>query len=193
VARPIDPRTRPALLGAAHTLFASRGIAATGVDDVARVSGLAKPTLYRHFPTKDVLLLAYLDDRHARLNTELRSWVEAAAPRRRPRAVIDWLCDWIARPDFAGCSFVRAYAERHADQRIREKARRRKRAMRATIDRACRQAGVRAPATLSAQLALIVEGATTLAFVTGDSADVAAAARALAEAVLRPVGVWREE
>ena len=57
-----------------------RGIGATSMDDVAQASGLTKPMLYRHVPSKDTLVTAYLDDRHEQLERELRSWLEASPP-----------------------------------------------------------------------------------------------------------------
>lgn len=184
MARTISPRTRPALLEAAARLFYSRGIAATAVDDIADVAGLTKPTLYRHFPSKDALVANYLDGRHEQLDLELRAWLDAAAPSKRPAAVIEWLCDWISRRDFDGCAFVRSHAELHDDAEVLAKARRRKRVLRDTIEEACRDAGVRDPANLADQLTLIVEGATTTAFISGDPRRAAATARQLARGAL---------
>jgi len=181
VARTRDPRTGPALLAAAGELFYARGVGAVAVDDIAELSGLTKPTLYRHFRSKEDLVVAYLDDRHEQQDLDLQACIKRAPREHGPRAVIDWLCDWISRPAFNGCGFVRAYAELHDDPRVREKARRRKRVLVATIEEACRAAGAHRPAELAGELALIVEGATTMAFVSGDSAAVTRAARRLAQ------------
>ena len=187
--RTADPRTRPALLEAARDLFYSGGVGLTALDDIAAASGLTKPTLYRHFPSKEALIAAYLDDRHEQLDLELRTWIQAAPPRQRPRAVIDWLCNWISRPGFNGCAFVRAYAELPGDMKIRAKVRKRKRIVLQAIVEACRTAGVPAPEMLAGQLALIVEGATTMVFVSGDSKAVTEAARGLAETALAAAGL----
>jgi AcrR family transcriptional regulator len=189
VSRTVDPRTRPALLGAARQLFYARGLGATSVDDIAAASGLSKPTLYRHFPTKEALTAAYLNERNEELDAELRTWVEPVPPGRRPLAVIDWLCDWIARPGFNGCAFVRAYAELHQDERVREKARERKRVLLETILEACRAAGASDPVTLARQLTLIVEGTTTMAFVNGEPHAAADSARRLAGVALEAAGL----
>jgi AcrR family transcriptional regulator len=189
MARTTDRRTRPALLTAARELFYARGVSATGVDDIVEASGLTKPTFYRHFPSKEALLAAYLDERNEQLDVELRGWIEAATPRDRPRAVIDWLCDTIARPDFNGCAFVRARAERLEDEAVRHKARQRKRALLAAIRAACEAAEPTDAGALAQQLALIVEGATTMAFVTGDATAASSAARALGRVALEAAGV----
>jgi AcrR family transcriptional regulator len=189
VARTADPHTQPALRDAAADLFYSRGIAATALDDVAAASGLTKPTLYRHFPSKEALLLAYLDDRHERLDAELRAWIEAAPPRERPRAVIDWLCESISRPDYNGCAFVRAQAEVPHVEAIRARARTWKLVLLEAIREACRAARAPDPDALARELVLIVEGATTMAFVSGEAGSVAEANRRLAEAALAGAGL----
>lgn len=188
MARTTDPRTRPALLDAAGALFYARGVGAVTVNEIAEASGLTKPTLYRHFPSKEELVSAYLDDRHQQLEVELRAWIERAPLRQRPRAVIDWLCDWISSPGFNGCGFVRAYAELPDDDWVREKARRRKRVLLETIDKACRAAGASEASEIARQLALIVEGATTMAFVSGDAGIATRAARGLARVALDAAG-----
>ncbi len=184
MARTTDPRTRPALLAAARELFYGHGVRATTVDDIAAASGLTKPTVYRHFPTKELLVSAYLDERASQLHSELRERVESVPPEHRPEAVVDWLCDWVCRPGFNGCAFVRAYSELHDDPGVRERARRRKRGLCELILGACRDPGVSDPGALAEQLMLIVEGATTRAFVTGDSHEAVAAARGLARLAL---------
>ena len=60
----LPPRER--ILRTAHDLFYRDGIRATGIDRVIAESGVAKVTFYRQFPSKDDLVLAYLDFRHAR-------------------------------------------------------------------------------------------------------------------------------
>jgi AcrR family transcriptional regulator len=187
--RTVDPRTRPALLGAASDLFYSRGLAATGVEDIAVASRLTKPTLYRHFPSKDSLVAAYLDDRHQRLDAELRGWVAAAELRRRPQAIIDWLCDWLAQPGFKGCAFVRASAELPDDGEVRARAQRRKQALHKTVLAACEGAGVAQPQALAGQLFLIIEGATTAAFISGNAGMAIDTARSLARLALTAAGL----
>lgn len=189
MARTVDPRTRPALLDAANRLFDREGTGRVGVDDIVAASGLSKPTLYRHFDSKEALVAAYLDQRHDRLTDELRSAVEGVPAKRRPRAVIDWICTSILEPSFNGCAFVRAYAEAPRDPQIRERVKERKHVMLETIAQACRDAGARQPDELASQLALIVEGATTVAYATGDRRRAAAAARSLANSVLREAGL----
>ena len=53
---------RQHLLEVASALFYQEGIRAIGVDTIVERSGVGKATLYRHFPTKDDLIVAYLEE-----------------------------------------------------------------------------------------------------------------------------------
>ena len=57
------PSARERLLTAAYELFSRRGIRAVGTDEVIERAGVARATLYRHFATKDDLVLAVLQRR----------------------------------------------------------------------------------------------------------------------------------
>ncbi|MBV8030354.1 MAG: helix-turn-helix transcriptional regulator, partial [Betaproteobacteria bacterium] len=63
VHRAVSPRER--ILGAADRLFYEHGIRAVGVDAVAAEADVSKRTLYKHYPSKDALVSAYLTGRLA--------------------------------------------------------------------------------------------------------------------------------
>lgn len=52
---------RQELIAAAARLFAARGYYAVTVDDLGEALGLSGPALYRHFPSKEALLVAVFD------------------------------------------------------------------------------------------------------------------------------------
>jgi AcrR family transcriptional regulator len=105
---------RQRILDTAYDLFSRRGIRGVGVDEVIERAGVAKATLYRHFPSKDDLVLAFLDQRE---QLWTREWVEAEADRRgttpeeRLLAIFDLFDEWFRRPDFEGCSFINVLLE----------------------------------------------------------------------------------
>src|SRR5258708_5695133 len=102
-----------------YELFSHYGIRAVGVDAVAARSGVAKMTLYRHYPSKDKLALAFL-----RRREELwtRAWLQTEVERRgrtpgeRLLTVFDVFDKWFRRSDFEACSFTKALLE-HGDRR----------------------------------------------------------------------------
>lgn len=95
---------RERLVDTAEALFYARGITATGVDTVVREAGVSKPTLYAHFRSKDELVTAVLDARHARRMNELGGAAD-------PLAVFDALAGFYAREGARGCAFLNAAAE----------------------------------------------------------------------------------
>lgn len=107
-----DARTR--LLDTAYSLFSRYGIHTIGIDRIIADAGVAKMTLYRHFASKDDLVLAFLELREQRwTHGWLRAEMErrATAPRDRLLAVFDALDDWFRRPDFESCPFLRTLVE----------------------------------------------------------------------------------
>lgn len=69
--------TRRALLGAARTLFGTRGYAATSLDDVAQAARVTKGALYHHHEGKRQLFEAVVEE----LEAEVVARVVAAAAR----------------------------------------------------------------------------------------------------------------
>ncbi len=174
------------LLDAATELFYSEGITATGVDRVVARSGVSKPTLYAHFGSKDALVTAVLERRHAERVATLDAWVHAHAdsPRGWLLAVFDWLAEWHASEGTRGCAFVNAAAE-VADPAnpAREVARRQKRWMREYLAGLAAEAGLPEPERLGADLMLLVDGANARVLVDGDL-EAARDARRLAELLI---------
>lgn len=103
---------RSRLLATASRLFYSEGLHAVGVDRVISEASVTRATLYRHFPSKDDLLVAYL----SAADQAIRAQVEAArtaggAPADVVRAVAASIADGIRSPGFRGCAFLNAAAE----------------------------------------------------------------------------------
>jgi AcrR family transcriptional regulator len=107
----LPPRER--ILVAAHELFYREGIRATGIDRIIAQAGVAKVTFYRHFPSKDALVRAFLNYRHERWI----AWFVDALGRHGGTAgggllpVVPALAEWFADPVFRGCAFINAVAE----------------------------------------------------------------------------------
>lgn len=165
--------TKARLLDAASELFYEEGFGPTAVDKVVARSGVSKPTLYVHFPSKDDLLAAALERRHTERVSTLDVWVRAAAssPAEQLLAVFDWLAQWHETQGARGCAFVNAAAEL-ADPAhpAREIARRQKRWMRDYLAGLAAEAGLSRPERLGADLMLLVDGANARVLVDGDLA-----------------------
>jgi AcrR family transcriptional regulator len=110
----VGSSARERILDAAYELFSRRGIQAVGVNEVIERAGVATATLYRHFPSKDKLVLAFLDLREQRWTKDL---IEAGAqgrgsnPEERLLAMFDVLDEWFHRDDFEAGSFIKVLLE----------------------------------------------------------------------------------
>jgi len=100
---------RERILLTAHDLFYREGIRATGIDRVIAASGVTKVTFYRHFPSKNDLILAFLEYRHQRW----MDWFTDALQRKGKgmKALVPALAEWFGAEDFRGCAFINSVGE----------------------------------------------------------------------------------
>ncbi len=111
---PASVKARDRILSAAYDLFARHGIRAVGIDAIIEHSGVARMTLYRHFSSKDDLVLAFLERRDALWSVAwLQAEVErhAKKPVERLLAVFDVISEWFNADNFEGCSFINVMLE----------------------------------------------------------------------------------
>jgi AcrR family transcriptional regulator len=114
VATRSKPGARERILETAYELFAHRGVRDVGIDEVIERAGVAKASLYRHFPSKDDLVIAFLALREERWTIE---WVEAEARRRGATpeeqllAIFQLFDEWFHAGDFEACSFINVLLE----------------------------------------------------------------------------------
>jgi AcrR family transcriptional regulator len=188
---PSRPAARERILEAASRLFVRDGFRAVGVDTVIAEAGVAKMTLYAHFPSKDDLIAAYLE----RANERFWHWLDAAVadvddPKERLVAMFDAVGKLANGPQCLGCTFQGTAAEfpnpDHPGHRV---ARAHKQAVLARLHTLAQEADLRDPEALADQLLLLMDGAWVAARMFGPgnpSAQVAAAATALIDAHSRP-------
>jgi AcrR family transcriptional regulator len=157
------------VLAAATTLFATRGINATTMEDVAAQAPVSKRTLYAHFPTKDDLVLAQLRalaDSGATLHAVLTG--EDIPARDRLLAMFDVPAP-VAGP-VRGCPFVDAAAEfPDPDSVAHSYARSQKLLMLHLVTDLVAEMGVAEPELLAQQLVTLADGAASRAMVLDDA------------------------
>jgi AcrR family transcriptional regulator len=169
---------RERILDTAYELFSRNGIRAVGIDRIIADAGIAKATLYRHFASKEQLVLAFLDLRERRWT---REWLEAESERRaatqqdRLLIVFDMLNEWFHRPDYEGCSFINTLLEiSDLDSPIHQDAVRRLAVIRELLERYAEEAGLPDPPGMSYQLQILMMGA----IVSAGKGDLVAGRRA---------------
>jgi AcrR family transcriptional regulator len=105
---------RERILLTAHDLFYQEGIRATGIDRVIAQAGVTKVTFYRHFPSKNALICAFLEYRHQRW----MAWFIEALQRHGSAgqgkgldALVPVLAEWFRDGSFRGCAFINSVGE----------------------------------------------------------------------------------
>ena len=159
---------------------------------MVRAAGLTKPTLSAHFRSKDELVAAALEQRHAQRAAELLSWVNGTAdPEQRPLAVFAWLADWYARDGARGCGFLNVAAELpDPGHPARVVIAREKRWLENLLVGLVRDAGLADAERLGRQLLMMVDGVAARVVVHGPEAapDAVADAAAAADVLLSRAG-----
>jgi AcrR family transcriptional regulator len=162
--RRLRPRER--ILSAASRLFAKTGIQGSSVDALIESAGVAKATFYRHFRSKDDLIVAWLEDPRTRWldRVRLRAERDVASPDEVIDRFIDAVGEWLDTEDLRGCPYLNAAVE------ITDPAHPAIPVIRGFLDEIeqylrdkLAAAGYRDPGALAAELQTIVAGGITLA------------------------------
>lgn len=171
---------RDRILDTAFRLFYSRGIRAVGVDLIIAESQVAKATLYKHFPSKDDLVLAYLNKVDGVWTGQLRAAAEAAGPDPRDQLVglFDALETACRRPSYRGCAFINAAAEASPGTPVHERTVAHKQSVLAWVRELAGDAGAQDPDTLARSLTLLLDGALADGALAADRAAAQAAKEA---------------
>ncbi|WP_043624002.1 TetR/AcrR family transcriptional regulator [Nonomuraea candida] len=169
------------LLAAAGELFYRQGVRAVGMDEVRAASGVSLKRLYQCFPSKEALVVAWLERRDEQWMSSLTSYVRERGDR--VEAVFEWLERWFGEDGFRGCGFLNAYGELGAtSEAVAEVVRRHKRRLRDLLRELAGDDDA-----LAEQLFILVEGATVTAMVDpGRAAATARAAGRAARALTSP-------
>jgi AcrR family transcriptional regulator len=175
---------RERLLTAAGELFYAEGIHTVGIDRIIERADVAKASLYNLFGSKDELIRAYLESRHARTVARITRTIELHdTPRAKLLAVFDAQRDAFHDPAYRGCAFVNASAESQPGSLVEKASDSFRSWLRDTFADLARDAGAAEPPTLARQLVLLYDGASVSARMDR-LPDAAVVARATAEILL---------
>lgn len=182
---------RERILDTAFRLFYAHGPRGVGVDTVIAESGVAKATLYKHFPRKDDLVLAYLDRVDQVWFGQLRAAAREASddPREQMVGMFDALASSCRRDGYHGCAFINTAVESASGTDVHARTVEHKRVVRAWVADLARRAGAAEPELLGRQLTLLLDGGLASGVLDADPdtpAAAKAAARVLVEAACPP-------
>ncbi len=177
-------KVRERILEVASKLFYEKGIRGVGVDAIIDEAEVARMSFYRHFRSKEGLVVACI----TRRDEAIRNWfgtqvrLLAPDPRDRPLAVFDALARRFAAEGFRGCGFINAMAEMSdRTSAAHRSAAAHKAAFQALLAQLLREAGL--GEEHAADLLLLFDGASVAAVREG-SASPAFRARRMAAALL---------
>jgi AcrR family transcriptional regulator len=166
--RPSSARER--ILTTADRLFYNEGIHAVGIQRLVAESAVTRVTLYRHFPSKDDLIAAYLG-RRAQYDRDQVNGIIDAHPED-PRRALTEMATTLTRDDFAavqrGCPFINASAEFTESHVARVHAHSIRRWVTGQIAELLHQLGHRDPRATAEQLMMVRTGAVVSGALDGN-------------------------
>jgi AcrR family transcriptional regulator len=183
---------RQHIVKTAYALFKRLGYHATGIDRIIAEANVAKMTMYRHFPSKDGLIVEVLRYRAKRFNTQLDRLAEKmATPEQKIGMIFDWYEHWFQSLDFHGCLFQHALAEfgdrgHPVFEAVAEQKNDFKRRLRLILEET--MPGHQAE-SVSAALFMLLEGATLLAQMGQGDAAIRDARKAASSIIAIPAGL----
>lgn len=168
---------RADIVSGAAGAFETHGFRGIGVDKLLEPSGASTRTLYKHFGSRDALVLAVLEERHRRFAERLQA---AATGHDAVAALFDTLRHWLEEHGARGCMLLRARAEyAEASEEIVALVRRQKDEFRRMVAARVEAAVGRSDDRLATRIWILFEGATAAASVADlsvvDEAKAAAA------------------
>ncbi len=174
------------LIEKALETYYTGGFQAVGMDRLAKETGISKTSMYKHFRTKEDLILEVLNLR----DENFRNWFVrridelASSPVERLTAIFDVLGEWFHEDGFLSCMFIRASSEYpNSDHPIHMSSAKHKRLLLTYVIGLAEQAGVPDPGQLARQLMLLKEGAIVIAHLHGPD-GVATHAKQAAEVLI---------
>jgi AcrR family transcriptional regulator len=177
------------LFQTAARLFYQHGYRAIGVDTLAAEAGIGKMTLYRHFPSKDDLIVAYLRESDELFWNGFEEITrEAATAQEKLIAFFMALQNYAVTPACYGCPFLNVATEYPEEDYVgHQVALEHKQAVRTRFYALATEAGARQPEALADALFLLMDGAYMAARMFGGTPNhpavhLAEAARILIEA-----------
>jgi AcrR family transcriptional regulator len=189
VPSPIEAATKPTpgprerILETAYELFARRGVRDVGVDEVIARAGVAKASLYRHFRSKDDLVIAFLELREERWTLD---WVAAEARRRGETpeeqllAIFELFDEWFRTEDFEACSFINVLLEMGPSHRTGQACVQHLENIRSIVSRLAEEAGLQDTESFARSWHILMKGS----IISAAEGDLEAAQRARAMARL---------
>ena len=166
----MNPSKKDILVSGALKVFYENGFHASGMDLVAKEVGISKTSIYKHFRTKEELILAVLELRDKQFRDWLVNFVEnrASTPKEQILSIFDAHDEWFNQKDYKGCMFIKASAEyQDLKDPIHKISAKHKKLILEYIEEKLKWMGATDPKELSNQINLLIEGSIVVAKISG--------------------------
>lgn len=168
---PKRSEARDRLLATASQLFYAEGIGTVGVDRIVSASKVTLATFYRHFPSKQDLVVGYLRGVHDAVAAGLTPLTERLHGADLVRAIGAGVTAEIGHPGFRGCAFLNAAAEyEDAGSPVRRVVAEHRRWYHGVIRQGFAEAGHRLPGNAARHFVMLRDGAMTAGYLEGPAA-----------------------
>jgi AcrR family transcriptional regulator len=156
---------RDRVLATATELFYAEGITSVGIDRIVKAAPVTLATLYRHFPTKQDLVVAYLRRVHDLIAQQAAATTARASGRALVQALGDDVTAEIGRPGFRGCAFINAASEvEDAGSPVRQVVAEHRQWYYELVRKAFDDAGHARPASAARHFVMLRDGAMSAAY-----------------------------
>lgn len=173
---PETPSARDRILAVAGRLFYRDGYRAIGVDRVIAEAGVAKATFYKHFPSKDDLIVAWI----GQAETQAQAAGEDLHDPNPLTSYAEAMIDVASRPTCLGCTYQVSAAEfGDAAHPAHQAALGVKRRVMADLTARAQRQGVSEPDLVAGQVFLLLEGVWAAKRMFGPDAPIAGAKEAV--------------
>jgi len=183
---------RDQLLDTAVDLFFRHGCHTTGIDKLLAEAGVAKMTLYKHFNSKEELILAAAQRRSEQMRDEFLQFIagEELSPAQRLLAIFDYLEKRVDKCPFLGDPFVNLSVEfPDLAHPIHQAAAEHKRLVLGYVMEQAKGAAAADAENLARQLLVLLQGATVVVQVTGEKQFAKSARAAAASLIAQATGL----
>jgi len=174
------------IIQTASRLFHEQGYNLTGINQVIEEAGVAKASLYYHFPSKEDLCVAYLQRRNDNWFNALEAYLDGEEnPREAIIKTFEYRAIHLKKNHFGGCSYIKIISELpQRSEKIDRKVidiKEKQRMFFVNLARQLPGADKKQAASLAEKMFLLFDGATVQCQVYRDTAPVKAARKAVIE------------
>jgi AcrR family transcriptional regulator len=184
--------TKEKLIEAGADLFYTRGFQSVGLDQILTRVGITKTAFYKHFESKDALIIAVLETRDGQGIREMLQEMRRLggdSPRGQILAMFEYLDELFKNPEFRGCLFMNAATEFPSQHDpIHRAAAAHGTHLSAVVRGLLVKLRAPNPEALTRQIMLLMGGAIASRHIDGDG-EAARSAKAAAEALMGRLGV----